>query len=173
MAGTPKRGESRSPEYRAWQTMRLRCTDPSNAAFPSYGGRGITICDRWMQSVSAFIEDMGRKPTPLHEIDRIDNDRGYEPSNCRWATRKENSRNRRSSRILTVNGETLTVAEWAERSGISHSTITKRLAAGWSEERAVQTPVGPSGPGKPCVGAIMADAAPRRRMASEFREAAE
>lgn len=159
MPGKRKHGESRSPEYRAWQMKRLRCHQPSNAAYSGYGDRGITVCDRWMSSVEAFIEDMGRKPSPLHEIDRIDNDKGYEPDNCRWATRKQNDRNRRSNHHLTVNGETLTIAEWAERTGILHSTITKRLAAGWHAERAVMTPVGPSGP--------------RRRQASTYREAAE
>lgn len=155
-------GESYSPEYRAWQTMRLRCTEPSNAAYPNYGGRGITVCDRWMNSVEAFIEDMGRKPSPKHEIDRFpDNDGNYEPGNCRWATRTENSRNRRSSHSLTVDGETLTLAGWAERTGVSHTTITKRLKAGWPADRAVQTPTGPSGPksGKP-PASIISDVAP-------------
>lgn len=83
-----KHGLSYTPEYRAWQTMRLRCTNPANAAFPGYGGRGIRVCERWLQSVEAFIADMGPKPSPKHELDRIDNDGHYEPGNCRWVLRK-------------------------------------------------------------------------------------
>ena len=94
-----KHGLSYAPECRAWQTMRLRCTVPTNPRYADYGGRGIKVCERWLSSPQAFIDDMGPKPSPKHELDRIDNDRGYEPGNCRWATRKENDRNRRSNQI--------------------------------------------------------------------------
>lgn len=147
MPRKPVHGESYSVEYRVWQMMRLRCTEPENAAYPSYGGRGITICDRWLTSVEAFIEDMGRKPFPEYEIDRINNDKGYEPDNCRWATRKQNDRNRRSNHLITVGDETLSIAEWSERSGVSHSTITKRLAKGWASEKAVMTRARAKAPG--------------------------
>lgn len=132
---------SRTPEYRAWQTMRLRCHVPTNAAYPDYGGRGITVCDAWRDSPEAFLRDMGRKPSPAHEIDRIDNDRGYEPGNCRWVTRSENDRNRRSTRLLTHAGETLPLVAWSERTGIAADVIVKRLEAGWPADRALTTPV--------------------------------
>jgi hypothetical protein len=111
MAGKPIHGLSYTPEYRAWQTMRLRCTVPDNPAYADYGGRGIKVCDRWMTSVEAFVSDMGPKPTPDHELDRYpDNNGDYEPGNCRWATRSENDRKRRSNRIIAFAGEKLTPA---------------------------------------------------------------
>lgn len=143
MSGKTVHGESYGPEYRAWQAARLRCTDPTNSAWEDYGGRGITMCDRWLNSVEAFVEDMGRKPSPKHEIDRIDNDKGYEPGNCRWATRKVNCRNRRSNRRITFRGETLTRIEWGERTGISADLIGERLDHGWTVERALTTPARP------------------------------
>lgn len=146
MTGAPKHGLSYRHEYRVWQTMRLRCTDPEHPAFDNYGGRGITVCDRWLNSPAAFIEDMGPRPSPAHEIDRIDNDRGYEPGNCRWVTRSENCRNRRSNRLLTFDGETLSLAEWCERRGMPSDTVRKRLEAGWPVDRALTAPVRPKAP---------------------------
>lgn len=140
-----KHGLSHTAEYRAWQTMRLRCTDPKHRAYPAYGGRGITVCDSWLNDVRAFYRDMGPKPTPSHELDRIDNDGPYSPENCRWTTRKRNSRNRRSSRLLTHDGRTQTVAAWASETGLPSDTLYKRLAAGWTTRRALTTPVEPRG----------------------------
>lgn len=141
MAGKPVHGHSYSPEYRAWQTMRLRCTEPKNSAYHAYGGRGIRVCARWLNSVEAFIADMGPKPSPKHELDRYpDNDGNYEPGNCRWATRSENDRNRRSNRLVECRGETLTLVAWAERGGVRAETIAERLDRGWEPERAIFTP---------------------------------
>lgn len=134
-----KHGLSYTSEYRAWQTMRLRCTNPANAAWPDYGGRGITVCDRWMNDPAVFLADMGPKPSPKHEIDRIDNDGPYSPENCRWVPRKINDRNRRSNRLITHDGKTLTVAEWSERTGLGESTIAYRIKIGWSASRAITT----------------------------------
>lgn len=136
-----KHGLSRTPEYRAWQLARLRCTDPKHAAYPRYGGRGITMAAVWLADPSAFVAHVGPRPSPEHEIDRIDNDRGYEPGNLRWVTRRVNDRNRSSNRHLTHQGETLTVAEWCERLGLPRDTVGKRLASGWSDEEALSTPV--------------------------------
>lgn len=136
-----KHGLSRTPEYRAWQTMRLRCTVPTNPAYHDYGGRGITVCDRWLNSVETFVADMGPKPTPNHELDRIDNSKGYSPENCRWVTRDVNSRNRRSNHWVTWRGRRMTVIEAIELSGVNEHAAHKRLAAGWSVEKTFETPV--------------------------------
>lgn len=134
-------GLSYTPEYRAWQQMRLRCIDPEHAAYPSYGGRGITVCERWLSSPSTFLADMGPKPSPLHEIDRVDNAKGYSPENCRWATRKQNDRNRRSNRVLEFRGERRCVAEWCDLLGLNTSAVVKRLDAGWPVEKTLSTPI--------------------------------
>lgn len=86
---------SKSAEYRTWEAMKARCGNPNHVGYPRYGGRGISVCDRWSGSFSVFLADMGRKPTPKHSIDRIDVNGDYEPANCRWATAKEQSANKR------------------------------------------------------------------------------
>lgn len=142
----PKHGERDSVEYRAWRTMIRRCTNPKDRAYPRYGGRGISVCARWLDSVENFIADMGRKPDPTLELDREDNDGDYEPGNCRWTTRKVNDRNRRSNRMITLNGETLSLAEWCERRHLPRDTVRKRLEAGWEPQLALSTPVIRRGP---------------------------
>jgi len=166
MSGKPKHGLSYTPEYRVWQTMRLRCHEPTNPAFPNYGGRGITVCDRWRNSVETFIADMGPKPSAKHEIDRIDNNRGYEPGNCRWVLRSENDRNRRSNRLITYQGETLAMVAWCERLGLTPTAVAKRLRAGWTVEKALETPVRPKAPnGAALVRANLDGRAARRKAA--------
>lgn len=124
---------SRTPEYRTWLRMRDRCGNPNAPRYKDYGGRGITVCERWA-TFENFIADMGQRPEGM-SIDRIDNDGNYEPSNCRWATLIEQARNKRNNRHLTLNGRTQCVAEWAEELGIKKSTIYGRLGKGWSAER--------------------------------------
>lgn len=138
-----KHGLSHRPEYRAWQQMRLRCHDPKHAAYPNYGGRGIFVCERWLKSPTAFLADMGPRPSPKHELDRRDNSGPYSPENCRWASRKENDRNRRSNRLVAAGGVTRTLIEWSERTGIPQDTLKHRLDSGWTADRAVSTPVRP------------------------------
>lgn len=119
-----------TPEYRTWSNMIDRCERESSKSWKNYGGRGIMVCARWRESFAAFLEDMGRKPTPKHSIDRIDNDRGYEPANCRWATRIEQARNKRGIRFAHLYDE-------AGRNGVSKAALAARINAGWSEDEAV------------------------------------
>lgn len=131
-------GRSYDPIYNVWQRMIARCYGTYCTSYPRYGGRGIKVCDRWRNSFEAFLADMGERPSGT-ELDRIDNDGDYEPSNCRWVTRSQNSRNRSSSRFLTMNGVTLTVIEWAERLGLKAQAIYTRLYRGKSDAEALAT----------------------------------
>lgn len=124
-----KHGLSRSPEYTCWHQMLQRCNSPKSKAYKYYGARGISVCKRWRDSFEAFYSDMGPRTSDKHSIDRINNDGNYEPGNCRWATAAEQARNqRREIKMLTCNGETLAVAEWADRLGVSRQRIHQRLA---------------------------------------------
>lgn len=131
--------------FRGWQEMRKRCLDPRATNFERYGGRGITVCERWL-TFDNFREDMGERPTKELSLDRINNNGNYEPGNCRWATAKEQANNRRKARnttrnvFLTWRGETFCVAEWAERIGIEVHALRHRIDRGWSVERALTTP---------------------------------
>lgn len=130
----------RSGAYRTWQAMLTRCTNPNQRSYRDYGGRGIDVCERWLGSFEAFFADMGERPAGL-TIDRIDNARGYDPGNCRWATRVEQQRNSRATKFVTVDGTSDTLAGWAERTGIPATAIRARIARGWSAMRAVSTPL--------------------------------
>jgi hypothetical protein len=136
-----KHGHASSGAYRSWLAMKSRCSNPRVTQYEDYGGRGITVCDRWNESFDAFLEDMGDKPTPRHQIDRIDVEGNYEPSNCRWVTSQTNNNNKRSNRLLTFDGRTQSVAEWGRELGIRGATIGIRINdLGWSVERALTTP---------------------------------
>lgn len=121
--------------YKSWQSMRTRCLNPNSDQYPDYGARGITICDRW-DSFEAFFEDMGERPSGT-TIDRIENDKGYEKSNCQWATMRTQENNKRNNVFVDFNGKTMTIAEWSRATGIGYQTITKRLDAGWPVGRAL------------------------------------
>jgi hypothetical protein len=112
---------SKTRVYEIWAGMKKRCLNPRNHAYPRYGGRGITVCDHWM-IFENFFSDMGHPPSARHWIERIDNDRGYEPGNCSWATPTQEVRNRRSSRTACINDETMPLIEAANRLGINYST---------------------------------------------------
>lgn len=140
-------GLSRSREYMAYYAMLNRCYNPECKPFPSYGGRGIIVCDRWRASFLNFFEDMGRRPSPGHSIDRKDNDGPYSKDNCWWSERLHQCNNKRNNRLLTVGGITDTIAGWGRRTGINRLTIQQRIVKfGWSAEEAVSTPIGPRGP---------------------------
>jgi len=127
----------RTKEWRCWANMRARCNDPADAYYHNYGGRGIKVCERWMNSYPIFLEDMGYAPTLKHTLDRVNNDGNYEPGNCRWATRSEQMRNTRRSHYIEFNGETKTLVEWQDKTGINYFTILYRLKSGWSMDRAL------------------------------------
>lgn len=136
-------GLSRNPVYQVWASMIKRCTNPNSKYYSYYGGRGIIVCERWRKSFSDFFDDMGPRPSPKHSIDRINNDGNYEPENCRWATRREQSLNKRNNRLLECRGQKRTLFEWAEIAGINPMTISCRLKHDWSTEAAIFTPPNP------------------------------
>lgn len=140
-AAMAEHGMTDSPEWETWSSMRRRCYDPSMASYDNYGGRGIRVCDRWLDSFENFYADMGTRPSDKHSIDRINNDGNYEPDNCRWATWTEQANNRRSTVRLPFRGRTLSTTEWAEVIGIHSSTILARLRDDWSIEEALTTPI--------------------------------
>lgn len=135
---TVQHGGSGTSEFKSWDGMRQRCSNPNDANFARYGGRGIRICERW-ESFEAFLSDMGTKPSPKMSIDRINNDGNYEPSNCRWATSEEQARNRRSNKLLSFDGKTMVLREWASVYGIAHQTLNWRIGKGWEVGRALTT----------------------------------
>jgi hypothetical protein len=122
-----------TPTYRSWLNMNNRCNNPRNSRFGDYGGRGIVICERWMKFEN-FFADMGEQPKGL-QIERIDNDGNYEPSNCKWATRLEQANNRRSNKMLTLNGESKLLKLWTKDLGLGQHTIRDRIRRGLSMER--------------------------------------
>lgn len=139
-AGTASvRGDERYREYRSWCRMRERCHNPRNKGYASYGGRGITVCDRW-SDFEAFYADMGPRPSLRHSIDRIDVNGNYEPENCRWATATEQSRNCRDTIYVEDGGKRVPLADVAEQNGINLSVLYGRLKMGWSLEKALTTP---------------------------------
>lgn len=128
------------PTKNCWNGMNARCHNPKDKDYQDYGGRGIVVCERW-RDYDNFVADMGPRPSRNHSIDRIASDGNYEPSNCRWATKLVQQRNKRNNVLLTARGETKPRAEWAELSGINISTLVNRLRRGWSHEEAIFTPI--------------------------------
>ncbi len=142
--GRTTHGMKGTPEYEAWQGMKSRCSNPNRKGHYKWGGRGIKVCERWLGKTgfANFFADMGPRPTPKHSIDQINNDGDYEPKNCRWATIKQQSRNRRSTVFVEFRGERRCFEEWGEVTGIPHATIRTRLVVlGWSVEDALTIPV--------------------------------
>ena len=135
-----KHGKHGSRIYRIWRGMIQRCETPQNASYKNYALRGITVCQKWRESFSAFYADMGDCPSG-YELDRIDNSLGYFVENCRWVTRRSNQRNKRTNHLLTIGDKTFCITEWAEISSIGKELIRYRIKQGWSIERAVFEPV--------------------------------
>lgn len=126
---------SETAEWYAWKAMKDRCYVITHHQYGRYGGRGIRVCAKWRNSFPVFLEDVGRKPSPSHSLDRIDNNGNYEPGNVRWATKIEQARNRRDNRFLTVNGETRCLREWEQIKELPLRILSKRLRRGWLEDR--------------------------------------
>lgn len=125
-------------EYKSWLAMRNRCDNPNHDSYLRYGGRGITYDPAW-NDFSVFLEDMGKKPTSEHQLERVDNNKNYSKENCIWATRKEQTRNRggkRATRLYTHDGKTMCIKDWAEYVGISSTSMQKRLNNKWPLEKA-------------------------------------
>ena len=141
-SGKTKHGHCRygaeTATYNSWHSMLKRCNRPEHWNYARYGGRGITVCDRW-KTFENFLADMGERPSGK-TLDRQDNALGYSPGNCRWSTHKEQHRNKRSNRLVSWNGKTLTIAEWTETLGLSRGLLRQRLNRGWSVGDALATP---------------------------------
>lgn len=139
--GNRKHGKSKSPESNTFLGLVRRCTKPNDKKYPIYGGRGITVHQRWLEGgLGAFIEDVGLRPSPLHSLDRIDVNGNYEPGNVRWATQLEQQRNRRNNRIVVVNGQKMCVSSLRDISDVKLGTIRYRLKSGWTIEKAISQP---------------------------------
>ncbi len=134
-------GMTKTPEYCCWRTMRDRCLNPKCKFYIDYGGRGIKICDRWLESFENFYEDMGPRPSNKHSIDRIDNNGNYCKENCKWSTTIEQCNNRRTNRMIEFNNEIKTLVEWSRITEIPPRTIAYRILAGWTIEESLTTKV--------------------------------
>lgn len=111
-------GKVKPPEYGVWANMKTRCYNPNHSSYKRYGGRGIVVCGAWIDSFPQFFKDMGPRPSSQHSIDRVNNNGNYEPSNCKWSTRKEQQNNTRTNRFITINGETKTASQWKQSQSV-------------------------------------------------------
>jgi len=132
-------GLKRTTEYIIWSSMKRRCNDPGCEQYKDYGLRGIAVCPRW-DSFENFLADMGKRPSKDHTLERMDNESGYAPSNCIWATREEQGNNKRNNRKITAFGKTLTARQWCKEVGIDYWRLIWRINNGWSAERALTQP---------------------------------
>lgn len=137
-----KHGMTDSPEFGVWSGMLERCSNPNCKSYPDYGGRGISVCDRWRESFANFYADMGPRPAGTYTIERVNVDGNYEPSNCCWMLKSEQSRNRRDSVYLTTSdGRSKHRLEWETETGIPWETTRRRIYYGWTVDEALFTPV--------------------------------
>lgn len=139
-------GASGTPTHTTWKNMLNRCRNPKSDDYTNYGGRGITVCKEWENSFARFLADMGEKPADA-TIERVNNDLGYSKDNCVWATRAQQTVNRRVNHRLVFNGETLTISQWASKTGLSKSLLYDRInKLKWPVDAALTTPPGPNRP---------------------------
>lgn len=137
LAQRTSRSDASKKVYNAWAGMKTRCYNPNYVLFHRYGGRGIAVCDEWVDSFGAFLLDMGEPPTKHHSIDRIDNDKGYSKDNCAWSDMVEQANNKSTNAFLELNGKRQTIAEWSAELGIGYETIRMRLRRGATVEKAL------------------------------------
>lgn len=136
-----KHGMKNTSEYIAWQNMKGRCLNPRDKGYARYGGRGISVCNRWLNSFENFYLDMGAKPSPAHTLERIDFNKDYCPENCKWATYREQNRNYSRNVYIEYNGRTMCLKDWADEVGIANSLLRYRIRAGWPIDQALFRPV--------------------------------
>lgn len=136
--GGARSNATRTRLYRIWNGMKDRCTNPRNKSYGNYGGRGITVCQEWMDSFETFRNDMGDPPTDAHTIERRDGNLGYSPENCHWATMEEQANNRSTNVILTLGETSMTQAQWARKLGINEHTIRRRIQRGLPMSKVLQ-----------------------------------
>lgn len=133
-------GMRQSPTYKAWAAMKTWCSNPNQDFYHRYGGRGITVCERWLHSFENFLADMGEKPEGM-TLERKNSDGYYEPSNCVWATPKEQANNTSRNHYVEWRGETKTLVQWAEEIGLTQDALRNRLKRGWPVEKALTQPL--------------------------------
>ena len=131
-----KHGYADSPTQTSWVEMKRRCYAVHRKEYPNYGGRGITVCERWLNSFENFLEDMGERPAG-YTLERINNDGNYCPENCKWIARREQERNKRTNSVHDFNGRRMSVVEAAEMFGLKPGTIYQRLRRGWSPDKSI------------------------------------
>lgn len=136
-------GGTYTVEFKIWSGIRTRTTNPKYHGWARYGGRGIVMSPEWLNSFETFLADMGPRPAPGMTIERIDNDGPYSKENCKWATKKEQGRNKRNNIRIPFDGENLTLSEWTEKWGFRKNTIRNRLIEGWPMEKIRDTPEEP------------------------------
>jgi hypothetical protein len=136
-----KHGGCGTPEYKSWQHLIERCSNPACKDYRYYGARGITVCPQWIGNFATFYADMGARPSPQHSIERLDNNGPYAPDNCQWATREQQATNRRGTMVFEFNGHTGPLRYLAERVGLSYTAVHQRLyTLHWTLEQALSTP---------------------------------
>lgn len=138
--GKVKHGLIKSPEYSSWEHMKRRCYDSKTESYPRYGGRGIGVCERWLNSFESFYSDMGQRPSNKHSLDRIRVNENYSPNNCKWSTFTEQQRNRTDNRMVEYKGEMICMSELAIKLKLKKTTVFNRFYYGWSLDRIINTP---------------------------------
>lgn len=133
--GHTRNGGWRSPTYHSWKSMRRRCSDPDDK---DYGGRGIGVCKRW-DKFEKFLSDMGERPAGK-TLDRINSNKNYSPSNCKWSTASEQQNNKTNCFYITYKGQTLTISQWSQKTGLSRMCIQHRIKIGWHIDKVIETP---------------------------------
>lgn len=137
-----KGGHSQKSEYKIWHNMRDRCSNPNSVKYENYGGKGIRVCDRWVNSFENFLNDMGPRPSMDHSVDRFPDKNGdYSPDNCRWGTKIEQANNKNNNLIIKYMGQDKTLAEWIRLLNLDYNLVNKRISQGkWTADRAFTTP---------------------------------